>query len=408
MRRDRTIFLPLAASFAVFLIPAGALGAAAFQGMTPASHAEASRLAGAAQAALRQGDYAAAIGDLEKLVKMAPGVAESHANLGMAYYWANRSSEAAGEFERALKLNPGLTNARCFLGLALAKGGRCKEAVGELSQDYALAPDAALRREIGVEGVDCSMALNDGDRAADFARRLERDFSDDPEILYLSSHLYSDLSTQAAERLLNTAPSSYQAHQMNAEVLNQQGKFDDAAAEYRRIIEMNPKLPGMHYRLGRVLLEGPKSAQTEQTARQEFEAELKLNPEDALSEYELGELARKARQWNEAIEHFGRAARFDPTLTDALVGLGKALLSAGRVEEAVAPLQDAARLAPEDMVAHYQLALAYRRLGRQEDSDREQALYDKLHDQQALVQQTLAGGISGRVSNGQTAEPPGK
>ena len=36
-----------------------------------------------------------------------------------------------------------------------------------------------------------------------------------------------------------------------------QGKYDEAAAEYRKILEMNPLLPGIHYRLGRVLLAKP-------------------------------------------------------------------------------------------------------------------------------------------------------
>jgi len=42
------------------------------------------------------------------------------------------------------------------------------------------------------------MFANDAGRAVDLVCQLNRDFPDDPDLLYMSSHVFSDLSTQAS------------------------------------------------------------------------------------------------------------------------------------------------------------------------------------------------------------------
>ncbi|HEV2492530.1 MAG TPA: tetratricopeptide repeat protein [Terriglobia bacterium] len=385
----------------------GFLTAGLSSGQAKQVEAEApAQIASEAQAAMRQGDYDLAIRDFARLVKIAPQFAESHANLGIACYSAGRFPEAVPELRTALKLKPSLSNARYFLGLSLAKSGQCREAVSYLTKDYTAVRDPQLKREMGTEAVRCTMASNETDKAVDVLRALDHDFPADPGILYLSSHVYSDLATRASERLLFTAPDSVEAHETNAEILELQGKLDDAAQEYRKILASNPQLPGMHYHLGRLLLSGPQDASTQAQAQQEFEEELKINPSDALSEYELGELARRARRWDDAIQHFAASAKFDPTLADALIGLGKSLLSAGRAPEAVTPLDRALSLEPDNLAAHYELSLAYRRLGRTENADREESAYQKLRQKRLSRMDAVATGMAGRVSRAQTAEPP--
>src|SRR5207249_234228 len=96
-------------------------------------------------------------------------------------------------------------------------------------------PNSPMKRTIGTDAIRCSLFLDQGGDAVDLLHSLNRDFPNDPDLLYLSSHVYSDLSTRASQQLLNTAPESYQAHQLNAEVLELQGKNSEAADEYRRV-----------------------------------------------------------------------------------------------------------------------------------------------------------------------------
>lgn len=401
-----------AALFAAMSTPVRAqdFGSSAGQGTPGVSRQEGSgdltRLAAEARRALTEGDYASAISRLERLARLQPGVAEVHADLGVAYYFVGRYDDAIGQCREALKLKPSLSHAHYFLGASLAEGGRCREAVDYLERDYPRVTEPQLKRALGTDAVRCNMALNRPDQAVSFIRLLSRDVPDDPEVLYLSSHVYSELSTRASQRLLMTAPGSPQAHQFNAEVLEMQEKSNEAVEEYRKVLSLNPKALGIRYRIGRLLLAGPRGPTTLDDARREFEGELKIDPGNAAAEYELGEMAREARQWNAAIEYFARAARLEPQFTEALIGWGKSLVSAGRPQEAVAPLQDAVRLEPQNPNAHYQLSFAYRRLGREQEAQKELAAYKETHAKLVQSQQAIRSGIIGDMSQPQSETPP--
>jgi tetratricopeptide (TPR) repeat protein len=268
----------------------------------------------------------------------------------------------------------------------LAKTGHCKEALPLLKKDSTHLPVKDLKREVGFAGVRCAMFADQPDAAVEFLRSLNRDFPGDPDVLYLAVHTYSDLSTRASAQLAATAPTSYQALELNAEALEIQQKWDDAAKVYQQILRQNPNQPGIHYRLGRVLVSepdfGPEAAEQ---AKQEFEKELEIDPTNAGAEYVLGELAKQKEQWDEAIQHFSRAARLDASFGDAFVGWGGSLVSVKRFPDAVAPLETAVRLEPGNPAAHYLLAIAYARTGRKDEGDREFAI------QKQLTQKGAAG-----------------
>jgi tetratricopeptide (TPR) repeat protein len=367
---------------------------------------EVNELAKAATDALRKGDYAAAIPRLEKLTATAPNVAEFQADLGMAYYSARRPQDAIAPCRKALKLKPSLAFAQYFLALSLSEAGDCKGALPLLEKDYPRVEDASLRRVVGLDGARCAMSAGEPDKAINFLQWLKHDFAKDPEVLYLRMHIFSELSTSASQELMLGMADSYQARQMRAEVLEMQGKTSEAIAEYREILAKEPQVPGIHYQVGRLLLAGKRDPATEDAARREFEEELQLNAADEGAEYELGELAREARQWDEAIQHFGRAVRIDPRFHQALIGSGKSLLSAGRAAEAIGPLEKAASVAPGEAVAHYQLSFAYLRVGRGAEAKREMALFQEIQERQEHARQVIRHGALDNISRPQTAEPP--
>lgn len=259
-------------------------------------------------------------------------------------------------------------------GAKLAEAGHCDEALPLLKRSFPQTSDKDLKLRIGIDAVRCAMTLNQSDLAVDFLRMLNREFPRSPEVLYLSVHIYSDLSTRASQVLASVAPTSYQARQLNAEALEVQGKWDEAEKEYRRILEENPRAPGIHFRLGRNVLSKPETPTTAEDAKKEFEAELEIDPRNAGAEYVLGELAREAGRIPEAVEHFTRAARLDSGFGDAFLGLGMALVAEKRYSDAIPPLETAVKLQPGNPAGHYNLAIAYGREGRKEDAQREAAL----------------------------------
>jgi tetratricopeptide (TPR) repeat protein len=263
--------------------------------------------------------------------------------------------------------------------LELAKTGHCKDALPLLKKSAGHIADKDLKRDVGFAGVRCAMFADQADAAIDFLRSLNHEFPHDPDVLYLSVHTYSDLSTRASAELANIGATSYQAQQLNAEALEIQGKWDEAAKVYRAILQQNPALPGIHYRLGRILVSrpgfGPAAAEE---AKQEFEKELQIDPANAGAEYVLGEMAKQSQQWDEAVQHFSRAAQLDAGFGDAFVGWGGALVSLKKFSDAIPPLETAVKLEPANPAAHYNLAIAYARSGRKQDGDREFEIQKRL------------------------------
>ena len=254
----------------------------------------------------------------------------------------------------------------------LAETGHCREALPLLKTVLAHSADPAMQKRLGADGVQCAMSLGDADSAEDFVRALKKRFPRDPEVLYISVHVFSDLSLRASRELSLTAPASYQMHELNAEAMEAQGKLDDAIEEYREVLKKEPNVHGIHYRIGRLLLSEPnRNPEKKEQARREFEEELKINSGNAASEYVLGEMARQDQQMDVAIGHFERATKLDAGFTDAFIGLGRALIEGGRGANALAPLQTAAKLEPNNPAPHLYLATAYRQLGRLEDAQQE-------------------------------------
>jgi tetratricopeptide (TPR) repeat protein len=236
------------------------------------------------------------------------------------------------------------------------------------------------------------MAYNRPDAAMEFLRLLNREFPHDPDVLYVSVHTYSDLSTWAAQELATTAPNSHQARELNAESLELQGKWDQAASEYQKILEQNPRIPGIHFRVARLLLSKPNPGPTvAEDAKRELKQEIEIDPNNAGAEYVLGELARQESQWPDAIAHFTRAAKLDTGFGDAYLGLGVCLLSAKQFSEAVAPLETAVKLEPRNPSAHYNLAMAYNRTGRKQEADKEFAVHRQMTQKDAAQQDAPQG-----------------
>lgn len=261
----------------------------------------------------------------------------------------------------------------------LAKRGHCEEAVPALKRASQTAPDKTTKRTAAFAGVRCAMLINQIGAAVDFLQMLNREFPGDPEVLYLSVHTYSDLSTRAAQQLAMTAPNSIDARKLNAEALEAQGKWDAAEKEYKAVLAQDPQQPGIHFLLGRLLLSKPDAGPSAgEEAKKEFQEELKIDPSNAGAEYVLGEMARQDSQWDEAIQHFSKATQLDSGFGDAYLGLGSAFLSAKRFSEAIPPLQAAVKLEPRNPGAHYNLATALTRAGRKEEAEKEFAIHRQM------------------------------
>lgn len=279
--------------------------------------------------------------------------------------------------------------------MKLALDGRCLEALPLLKQISFDTLDRDTRRKVGKAGVRCGMLMNRQDVATSFLSLLQREFPSDADVLFLAVHVYSDLADMNSRELMSAAPDSTEVIQLNAEKFEKQGDLNKAIAEYRILLERSPNMPGIHYRVGGLLLAQPASANSSEEARKEFEAELKIYPQNAGAEYYLGEIARQSDKLEEAIQHFRRSAELYPSFAEAHYGLGRCLLDSGKAAEAVSPLETAVKLAPENPTNHFALATAYQRAGRKEDASREFALQKSTAEKLNQNEKTLRKNVSG-------------
>src|SRR3984885_3466766 len=263
--------------------------------------------------------------------------------------------------------------------LSLAEQGHCRENISALKHAMSSQMDSATKKEVGVVGVRCSLAVDDRDSTLDFIHALYRQFPHDPDVLFVIVHAYSDLSTRTAQDLGRTAPQSLAAHKLNAEALEMQGKWEPAQLEYEGMIKTDPSALGIHFLLGRLLLSRPDAGpDAPERAKQEFLSELQLDPSNAGAEYVLGELARRDEKWDQAISRFSQAAKLNPNFAEAYLGCGLCLVTVKKYEDAISPLRTAERLTPGNPEVHHTLATALARSGHKEEAEKEFAIHRSL------------------------------
>ena len=314
-----------------------------------------------AQEALRASKLDVAASEFNAILQVAPNNAEAHANLGVIAYRRGAYAEAKESFSTALKVNPSLWDAQAFIGLCELKQGGVSDARALLEKAFPHIRNEQLRLEAGIDLIAVEQQANNQDRAADIIRELLRRYPENPDLLYFRYRIYSDLAAQSISELAKSAPDSTRLHQVLAQAAASQDDIQGAIAEYRIAVKLNPLLPGIHYELGRALLSSSQDEAIRQEARREFASELAANPEDAVSEYELGEIDLQQSKVGDAIQHYTRAIKLQPTLADAHVSLAKAIASSGDSSRAREELLIAERLEPDNDVIHYRLAKSDRK-----------------------------------------------
>jgi tetratricopeptide (TPR) repeat protein len=263
--------------------------------------------------------------------------------------------------------------------ISLAEQGRCSESLSALKHAIAATVPAEVRKQAGVLGVRCSLAMDDRDATDEFIQLLRRQFRKDPDVLFVIIHAYSDLSTRSAQDLGRDAPQSIAAHKLNAEALEMQGKWELAQREYEGIIQQDPNIRGIHFLLGRLLLSRPDAGpDAAERAKQEFIKEIAIDPSNAGAHYVLGELTRRDEKCEEAIPQFSEAIKYNPNFAEAYLGTGLCLVTLKKYEEAIPPLRTAERLTPGNPEIHHTLATALQRSGHNEEAEKEFAIQRNL------------------------------
>jgi tetratricopeptide (TPR) repeat protein len=140
-------------------------------------------------------------------------------------------------------------------------------------------------------------------------------------------------------------PAFLQAHNNLGVALTQLGKYDEAIARFRLVLDADPDFPQARNNLGVALLQSGRAAE----AIPHFERLLEANPRSADLHGTLGRALAAERRWDEAIAHFRQAVEIDPRGADARFNLGDALYAQGQTAGALTQWREGLKLAPENV-----------------------------------------------------------
>jgi tetratricopeptide (TPR) repeat protein len=339
--------------------------------------------------ALQEGRYAEAEQAFERLRELEPSTAEVRANLGLIYFEEKKFDRAVPELRRALKLKPSLTDSGFILAMSLAELGQLSDAVSGLEKGFRTG-NPQMKRLCGLQLERAYTGLNRDSDAVKVALEMEQLYPKDPEVQYHDGKIFGNFAYMTMQKLWQAAPDSIWKHQAEAEALESQGSFEAAIGQYREVLARDPRRPGIHYRLGRILLaRSQKIGAPEGTdaATKEFEQEIQLDPTNANAAYELAEIDRNAGRFDDAQKYFELALQGHPDFEEAHLGFAAALISAHKPELALPHLQKAISLNHDNEVAWWRMSQVERLLGDAEGQKKALAEFERLHTQAAASPQ---------------------
>ncbi|MFI4976866.1 MAG: tetratricopeptide repeat protein, partial [Caulobacterales bacterium] len=171
-----------------------------------------------------------------------------------------------------------------------------------------------------------------------------------------------DDAAASYRRALQLQPHDAVAHNNLGNVLKAQGQFDAAVASYARAVVLRPGIAELHNNLGNALLARGKP----EAAAASYQQALALKPDYAEAHYNLANVLKDIGRHREAVAHYQRALALRPDFFEAHFNLGKTFRTQDRLDEAVDCYERARALNPDAIDVLTSLGAALMAQGKQE------------------------------------------
>jgi tetratricopeptide (TPR) repeat protein len=341
---------------------------------------------------MRSGQLDEAVAYFSKAVALKPTFAEAFFNLGIAQLQQGHLDEAVTALSKSISLKPELRGANLFLGIARYRKNDYAEAIPSLKRETRIdAANADAWMWLGVAQLAAGDAT-DASATLDKAALLS---PDNVDILYHRGRAHMLVSKETYEHMYQVAPESWRVHQVLAQSLVEQTRYEEAANEARVAIGLKPTEPGLHEELADIYWKQNDLVKAES----EFQNELKTDPESLTSMYKLAVVSIERSKPEVSVELLSEVLRKTPHSANAHYQLGRAQAQLGNTETAIQNFTRAVSESGESDTetlrqSYYQLAQLYRReqksdesraalqafmrLKQQADAQQSQKLQDKL------------------------------
>jgi tetratricopeptide (TPR) repeat protein len=323
-----------------------------------------------AQQYLQQKKPQLAIPIFHQIISLDPQNVNAHGNLGVLLFFQNNYPDAITEMHTALQIDSKLWRIQALLGIAEKRTGNMAAAQNDLEQSFANIDDVKIKKEAGLELIEIFTASGDLDGANAVVSKLEGMAPQDPQILFVAYQISMQNVDRTLLDMAMAAPDSAELHMMMADQFVLLGDADNAIAQYREAIRLNPHLPGVHFELG-VQLKASTNPAFKAQAEHEFRTALSVNQFDEKAWRALGEVMADKDDFPAAKEDYVRALALLPKDSDAEADLANLLSAHGDAKSAISLLESAIKDDPSNIPAHYQLSALYRQAGRTADAHHE-------------------------------------
>ena len=281
-------------------------------------------------------------------------------------------------FKEALRLDASLYGAWQDLGLAFIKQQKWAEAIdafAEFTRMQADSVDAAYLH---------ALALFNGGRVLEAEKEARRALRLDAGaapahtllgIILASRRGHDPEASEALNQAIAIDPGSFDAHFYLGRVQYSLQDYSASAKALRVAVNLNPRHPEARFFLGTVL----EATGDSKSALAEYKELVRIDPNSAIGQVGLGALLVKEGKTDDAISTLKHAISLNPKIFEAHWAMGRALFLGERFAEAVDALTEAVALEPDRSDAHYQLGLALKRIGRNDEAQREFDLVKKIN-----------------------------
>jgi tetratricopeptide (TPR) repeat protein len=339
-----------------------------------------------AAADLQADDANSALNEFNAVLAIDPKNAPALTNRGALRFLEGNCTSATQDFQSALAVDPSLLKAKAMLAICENRMGN-GSARALLESIYPKLTEKNLRAQVGMELAGLYYQQGDLDRAASMAQSLLDIDPDNVDILYFAQLVYTELADDTLNKLTILAPASARMQQVIAEHLVNSGDLNGAIAHYKKCLEMDPHMPGVHYELAEAILQNASSDAAQAEAQADLETAIQTEGDSASIEAALGGIALTQSDTQSAYAHYQRAFALNPGSADAQIGLGHILMLLGKPEEALKYLRMAVETDPLNGEAHYRLSAVYKKLNMPDQAAKESKLFEEIRQTKDQVRE---------------------
>lgn len=148
-------------------------------------------------------------------------------------------------------------------------------------------------------------------------------------------------------------------------------QYDEAKQAFEQVVRLRPDYEDGYINVGLNYIEWEKYSD----ARAPLEKALALHPKDARALYYLALVERRQRHSEAEIADLKEVVAQYPASRDARRELGISYYQQHRVDDAMVQFKALQAIDPDDLAAHYNLAILYRRIGMKQQAADEAAQY---------------------------------